>query len=103
MNLGSTISDLRKLKGLTQKGLAKKCKLKQAYISQIEGNKKEPNLSTLNDISSALETPLPLIFLMSLEERDIPKHKREIFEAMRPTISGVFKSIYDDGPASDNK
>jgi transcriptional regulator with XRE-family HTH domain len=103
MNIGATIENLRKSKGMTQGELAEKSKIKQAYISQIENNKKEPNLSTLRDISFALGVPLPAIFLLALEIEDVPENKQAIFNAIKPSISGLLESIYRDEPTPDHE
>lgn len=102
MNIGATIENLRKSKGMTQEELAKKSKIEQAYISQIENNKKEPNLSTLRDISLALDTPLPILFMLALEKDDVPQNKKAIFDVMKPSIEGLLKSIYQDEVKSDH-
>ncbi|QEZ68022.1 XRE family transcriptional regulator [Paraclostridium bifermentans] len=54
MNIGANIKKFRKEKGLTQKELAEKIGVSGAYIQQIENNKKNPSIKTLNKISSAL-------------------------------------------------
>ena len=68
MNLGDTIYNLRKNKGLAQIELAKMTGITQAYLSGIENNKREPNLSTLKKLSENLGIPLPIIFFFSLDE-----------------------------------
>lgn len=66
MDLGQTIKSIRKQKGLKQNQFAALCDITQAYLSQIENNLKEPNLSTLKVISNNLETPLPILFFFHL-------------------------------------
>jgi XRE family transcriptional regulator, regulator of sulfur utilization len=96
MNIGTTITSLRKSKSITQGDLAKDSNITQAYLSQIENNKKEPNLSTLKDISTSLGVPLPVIFFMSLEQSDVPENKQDFFNTMKPTLSGFFESIFSE-------
>ena len=103
MDLGQTITRLRKERNITQEDLTKKCNITQAYLSQIENNKKEPNLSTLKDISLALAVPLPVIFFLSLENEDVPEDKRPIFNAMKPSMAGFFESIFENEGAGNNK
>jgi transcriptional regulator with XRE-family HTH domain len=50
MNLGQIIKKLRQQKGLKQNMFADLCNLSPAYLSQIENNQKDPNLSILKDI-----------------------------------------------------
>jgi transcriptional regulator with XRE-family HTH domain len=103
MDLGHTITKLRKDSNITQEDLAQKCNITQAYLSQIENNKKEPNLSTLKDISTALSVPLPVIFFLSLENEDVPEGKRPIFNAMKPSMAGFFESIFQDERTGNNQ
>jgi transcriptional regulator with XRE-family HTH domain len=100
MNLGNTITRLRKEKKITQKYLADRCNVTQAYLSQIENNKKEPNLSTLKDISVVLGIPLTVMFFLSLEKSDVPRDKQSFFNEIKPTMVGFFESIFHDTPKS---
>ena len=86
MNLGNTISQLREQKGLKQGELANSLDITQTYLSQIENNRKLPNISLLEKISSELSTPLPFIFFLSLDEKDIPENKLPFFNLMKPSI-----------------
>ena len=102
MDIGKTITHLRKTKEITQEDLAKKCDITQAYLSQIEKNKKEPNLSTLKSIALALAIPLPVLFFMALENTDVPESKQEMFNVMKPSMSGFFETIFEDGTSSNH-
>lgn len=55
MNLGPLIVEARKKKGLKQKHLSEKTKVTQTYISQIENNKKIPEIATLQKICKVLD------------------------------------------------
>ena len=68
MNIGKVIKDTRKQRRQTQTEFALSCGITQTYLSQIENNVKEPNLSTLKTISANLDIPLPIMFFMSLNE-----------------------------------
>lgn len=92
MNVGTAIEEIRRQKDVSQKDLASRSNIGQSYLSSIENNKKDPNLSTLKDISDALEVPLPLLFLFSLEESDIPEHKRDIFTIVMPIIKSLVEN-----------
>jgi XRE family transcriptional regulator, regulator of sulfur utilization len=89
MKLGSTIKALRKQKHIPQEVLAEKCGITQAYLSLIENDKKEPNLATLKDISKGLETPLPLIFFLSMTEDDVSESKKAMFAQINPSIKNL--------------
>ncbi|MEI6851540.1 MAG: helix-turn-helix transcriptional regulator [Bacteroidota bacterium] len=92
MKLGSTIKELRKQKKIPQEIIAEKCGITQAYLSLIENDKKEPNLSTLKDISKALDTPLPLIFYLSLSEDDISDSKKTYFTQINPSVKDLISN-----------
>lgn len=89
MKLGNTIKELRKLKHMNQEVLAKKCGITQAYLSLIENDKKEPNLVTLKVISKGLDTPLPLIFFLSMTEDDVSESKKAMFAQINPSIKDL--------------
>lgn len=94
MNLGIIIKDLRKQRSLTQKEFASLCNISQTYLSQIEGNLKEPNLSTLKTISEKLEIPLPILFFLSLTDEDVNENKRKAFQIVRPSINSLVNEFF---------
>ena len=101
MNLGITIKNLRKKKGLKQNQLAQNANITQTYLSQIENNIKEPNLSTLKLISVELGVPMPIIIFLSMDENDIHEQKREIFNLISPTIKSLIEE-FSNGNTSTN-
>jgi transcriptional regulator with XRE-family HTH domain len=94
MNIGKVIKDTRKQKGQTQTEFAQSCGITQTYLSQIENNTKEPNLSTLKIISSNLDIPLPILFFMSLNEEDISPEKRKAFEIINPSVKSLINEFF---------
>ncbi|WP_445455468.1 helix-turn-helix domain-containing protein [Flavobacterium sp. HNIBRBA15423] len=94
MNLGTVIKDIRKQKGQTQTEFASSCGITQTYLSQIENNSKEPNLSTLKVISLNLDIPLPILFFMSLNEEDISPEKRKAFEIINPSVKSLINEFF---------
>jgi transcriptional regulator with XRE-family HTH domain len=94
MNLGTVIKDIRKQKGKTQTEFALSCGITQTYLSQIENNSKEPNLSTLKVISLKLDIPLPILFFMSLNEEDISPEKRKAFEIINPSVKSLINEFF---------
>lgn len=66
MNLGRAIKLCRTQRELTQAELAERTSLSVSYLSLIEKNKRNPSISTVTTIASALRVPLNvLIFLAS--------------------------------------
>ena len=94
MDLGGAIYKLRKEKEIKQVELADRCEISQAYLSQIENNRKEPHLSTLSAISKQLETPLPILFFLALNEQDIPEDKRDAFALVSPSLKSLISDFY---------
>jgi transcriptional regulator with XRE-family HTH domain len=94
MNLGVTIKNIRKQKGQTQSEFALACGISQTYLSQIENNQREPNLSTLKIISNELDVPLPILFFLSLNIDDIQQNKREAFEIISPSVKSLVNEFF---------
>lgn len=94
MNLGIKIKNIRRQRGHTQIEFASLCGISQTYLSQIEGNLKEPNLSTLKVISEKLEIPLPILFFLSLTEEDVHPNKREAFQMIGPSINSLVNEFF---------
>jgi len=94
MDLGKSIKEYRIKKGWRQNELADKCDMTQAYLSKIENNQKEPALSVLKTIASALEVPLPVLFFASLTAEDIDPKKRDAFKIIEPSIKGMIQNFF---------
>lgn len=59
--LGSKIKQLRDQSGITSQQLAEMSNVSQAYISQIENNRRQPSYNTLQAIAFALNTSIDCI------------------------------------------
>lgn len=94
MDLGNIIKNIRKQKGLTQIEFASSCGITQTYLSQIESNQKEPNLSTLKSISNRLNIPLPILFFLSMTAEDIHPNKRKAFEIVSPSVKSLVNEFF---------
>jgi len=94
MDLGKTMKKIRKQKGLTQNVFAANCNITQTYLSQIENNQKEPNLSVLKAISENLEVPLPIIFFLSMTDADVHPNKRAAFEIISPSVKSLVNEFF---------
>jgi transcriptional regulator with XRE-family HTH domain len=57
--LGQTLRSLREDRGVTQVQLAKRAKVTQAYVAQLElGGKKNPSFAILKRLAKALGVPV---------------------------------------------
>lgn len=94
MNIGEVIKNIRKNQDKSQGQLATDCGITQTYLSQIESNQKEPSLRILNTISKNLKVPLPIIFFLSMDEKDVPVNKRKAFEIINPSIKSLINEFF---------
>ena len=94
MDLGNIIKNIRKQKGQTQAEFAISCGITQTYLSQIESNLKEPNLSTLKLISENLNIPLPILFFLSMTEEDVQPNKRKAFQIVNPSVKSLVNEFF---------
>lgn len=93
MNLGNTIKSIRIQKGFKQNSFAELCDISQTYLSQIENNQKDPNISVLKIICEKLNTSLPILFFLSIDENDIPEKKRDVFNILSPTVKTLLNEL----------
>lgn len=93
MNLGNTIKEIRKRKGLKQNELAEKSHITQAYLSKIESNSKEPTISSLKSIAESLNIPLPILFFHAMTIDDVEPQKRDAFQIIFPSLKGMIESF----------
>ena len=94
MDLGLTIKKLRQQNGLNQCQFADVCGITQTYLSQIENNLKEPNISTLRNIANQLSVPLPVLFFLTLDDKDIQEEKRSAFNLLAPSIKSMISEFF---------
>ncbi len=94
MNIGGAIESVRKQKKIKQNELAEKAFITQSYLSLLENNKKDPNVSTLKNIADALNTPLPVLLFLSLDENDIPETKVGIYKQVEPLLKNLIENLF---------
>jgi transcriptional regulator with XRE-family HTH domain len=96
MDLGSAIKLLRLQKDLKQNAFAEICDISPTYLSQIENNLKLPNISMLQVIAKNLDIPLPILFFLSIDEKDIVLEKRKAFEIIAPSVKSMIGSFFSE-------
>jgi len=67
MNIGSKIREYRNEQGLTQKDLASKADISRSYLGDVEKNRYNASVETLQKIASALG--IPVTKLLTTEEQ----------------------------------
>lgn len=95
MNIGKAIKQVRTIKhpNLKQKDFSNCVGITQAYLSQIESNKKNASTEVLQKIADFCEIPLSILFWFSLEESEIPKRKKEAYKILKPCIDEMISQI----------
>lgn len=93
MNIGNAIKKIRIEQGLSQGEFAKKCVISQTSISQIENGIKRPNPGSLKKICKVLDVPESILYLYGMEENDVPKHKKELYNLIYPNLEDMIKKL----------
>ncbi|MDM8173655.1 helix-turn-helix transcriptional regulator [Olivibacter sp. 47] len=93
MDIGNTIKEIRKKKGLKQNELAEKSQMTQAYLSKIENNSKEPTIGSLKSIAESLNVPLPILFFHAMTVEDVEPEKRDAFKIIIPSLKGMVETF----------
>jgi serine/threonine-protein kinase RsbW len=81
MNIGVRLREVRKVRGISLRNLAKKVGVSASFISQVEQNKCQPSLETLRKISGVLDVTTG--YLLEVEQDDLPASK-EVVEIRLP-------------------
>lgn len=97
MNIGFQLRELRKVRGISLRSLAKKVGVSASFISQVEQDKCQPSLETLRKISQALDVPTS--YLLEVEQDGLSPSK-EVVEIRLPnrlqylsTVAGFVGNI----------
>tara|TARA_R110002096_G_scaffold87452_1_gene200698 strand:- start:392 stop:715 length:324 start_codon:yes stop_codon:yes gene_type:complete len=94
MKLGEVINRLIKNKGLTQVEVAKKIGKSTTALSQIVRGTYNPSPATLEKLAEVLETPLPILYFLSITEDDIPEDKKDLYNILAPSIKEFIVKIF---------
>lgn len=95
MNIGLAIKTLRSARGLTQKALARETALSVPYICQIEKNLKDPPLSTLDAVATALGVPVSLLLFLASEPGELQGVSQELHEKMSSSVIHLMRGLRD--------
>jgi transcriptional regulator with XRE-family HTH domain len=94
MKVGEILKTIRKDKKLSQMVVCGKVGVSQTWLSQIESDTKEPSPEMLRKICKYYKVPPQVVVWKSIEEKDIPKDKREIFNQLSPVVNGLIAAFF---------
>ena len=94
MNLGQSIRELRKHKGLKQCELSNRIDISQAYLSGIETGNRTPSMDVIEKISKSLNIPIPIMFWFGLSESDVSEGKIYIYKQLKPSVDTIIREIF---------
>ena len=86
MNLGNAIKICRAHRGLTQAELAKEAKISLSYLSLLEHDKRDANISTLEAIARGLGLPLNLLFFLASDSGELQGLPEEVRDRLSSVI-----------------
>lgn len=78
MNIGNAIQLSRTKRKLSQAELAKRADISVSYLSLLERSRRDPPLSTLQRLASALGMPLEILFFLGAESSDLSGLNKEL-------------------------
>ena len=78
MNLGNAIHTCRLKRGFSQATLAKRAKCSISYLSMLENSKRDPTISTVENIAAALGVPVEILFFLGAEKGDLSGINKEL-------------------------
>jgi len=78
VEIGNKLKEVRRLKGMSLRALAKRIEVSASFLSQVEQGKCQPSLQTLSRISTALEVKADYFL------RDEEKILKEVLEIKLP-------------------
>jgi transcriptional regulator with XRE-family HTH domain len=100
MNAGHAIRFCRQQKQLSIPALAKKVGLSASYISLLERNERDPPLSTLENISRALEIPLSILIFLGTAPEELESVSPGIAEKLAGATVKLLRAAVDEPQAS---
>lgn len=94
MKIGTTIKEIRKKKGISQKEFAKSIDKTPTYISLIESDKKKPSLKFVQEVADYFGVPSYYILFKSMEEEDVVEEKRDAYKKLAPSITSMIEGFF---------
>lgn len=91
MDYGNAIVEIRNMRKMSQKKLAKLCGISTATLCNIEKGNTYPHPATIDVISDKLDVYPSELVLAALTEQDVEKDKWEVVKVLRKVILSIPK------------
>jgi transcriptional regulator with XRE-family HTH domain len=91
MNIGNALTLCRNQKGMTKTKLAKLANISVSYLTLLEQGKRDPNLSTINQICRALHVPKSILMFLASDLSE----KEGISEELAAKLSHTALSLME--------
>ena len=82
MNIGKAIRLCRTQKDMSRSTLADRSGISESYLSLLERGKRDPSLSKLNAIASALGVPVSVLVFVAADSDDMASFDRDLAEKL---------------------
>lgn len=97
MNIGRAIKLCRNQKNLTKTKLAELSGLSVSYLTLLEQEKRDPNLSTIDKICQALKIPLTILIFLAADSNE----KKELSPELSEKLSFLALSLIGDNDKNE--
>lgn len=91
MNLGKAIKLCRTQRNMSLAELAELANISDSYISLLERNKRNPNLSTVQAVASALNVPFSILIFLASDQEDLAGIDLELAEKLSYAALEIIK------------
>lgn len=93
MNLGSTIKLCREKRGYKQGEFANLAGISVSHLCLLENNKRDPSLSTVESIATALRIPLAVLVFLAAEKGEIKDLSENQIEDLSRSVLGLMDGV----------
>jgi len=94
MNISKALQRVRFEKGMNQIDVAKKAKISQTYLSQLETNsKKEPSGEVMKRLAKVYNIPPAVFAWYAMEESDVQPKKKVAYAKLKPVIDELISEF----------
>lgn len=96
MKLGRAIKLCRVQRQLSQAELAERAGISVSYLSLLEHDKRDPNISTIEQIAQALNVPMNILFFLAMDADELKEISSELAEKLAYTAITLVRETNND-------